>query len=122
MVFRNEQSHDLFGKMLPEPSSSVDDQSLSLDYMNLPLFVEIDAIKASSVNQTSRLDELRTSLKAAMDSSTVKDCHGLLSLTEILRKKKSETDKEVSEQYLLISLTDDDSSDGQTDNDRHIIV
>ena len=90
--------------------------------MNLPVFVEIDAIKAASANSTSRLEELRTSLRAAMDSSTLNDCRGLLSLTEILRKKKSETDKEVSEQYLMIQLADDDSSDGETDKDRHIIV
>ena len=65
-----------------------------------------------------RIDELRTKLNVALNSSTVNDCSGLISLNDILRKEHSDSDKSDSEQYLLISHTNDDSSNGGEDKDR----
>ena len=94
------------------------EQLLPLEFLNLPQFVEIDAMKANGSSHNERLDELRTKLDAAMNSSTVNDCSRLISLKDILRKEKSDTDKLVSEQYLMITSANDDGSDGVIDKDR----
>ena len=107
---------------MSETSLSHSEQLLPVELVNLPQFVEIDAMKANGASHNERLDELRTKLDAAMNSSTVNDCSGLISLKDILRKEKSDTDKLVSEQYLMISSAHDDGSDGVKDKDRQIIV